>query len=762
MLPITPTIRLFGIRHHGPGSARSLRRALADWQPDILLIEGPPEANGVMHWLGHDLLEPPVALLTYHPADPRRATYFPFAIFSPELQAIRYALAQGIPARFMDIPQAHRLAVLDAPAPPTADAPEPAADPTPNPFQLLANAAGYDDHESWWNQMVEERQDGTALFEAILEVMEALRAETAADPTDQPLTGAALFEARREATMRHTIRQAQAEGFQRLAVICGAWHTAALRHLDTAEADAALLADMPRVPVEATWVPWTYGRLGYQSGYGAGVRSPGWYHHLWEAGEKGWDSTTSSVHWLTRVARLLREQDLDASAAHVIETVRLAEALASLRGRARPGLGELTEATQSVLCFGAAEPLRLVEQALVVSERMGSIPPDMPMVPLQRDLYRQQQRLKLRPQAEESKLKLDVRQATHLERSQLLHRLNLLGLPWGQMLQLRGQQGTYHEVWKLKWRPDFAVLVVEASLWGNTVHDAAQARAHWLGEQAADLPTLTTLLDQLILADLPEVLARVMARVEELAAVSHDVWHLMDALPPLVQVWRYGSARQSGAHMVRQVIDGLLTRLYVGLPGACPALNDKSAEEMLKRLVAVQGVVNTLDDAEHMANWHNTLTQVADLRQVHGLVAGKCCRLLLEAGVWDVAATSQRLRRAVGLGGQALPAWAKEAADWLDGFLQGSILLLLHDQLLWQVLDEWVLGLPTAEFEAVLPLVRRTFNRYSKAERRQIGELLRRGAAENSSPTAAPSFDHGRAAQTLPLIAQLLGVRNTS
>jgi hypothetical protein len=39
---------VFGIRHHGPGSARSLLRALDALRPDVLLIEGPPDAAGVL------------------------------------------------------------------------------------------------------------------------------------------------------------------------------------------------------------------------------------------------------------------------------------------------------------------------------------------------------------------------------------------------------------------------------------------------------------------------------------------------------------------------------------------------------------------------------------------------------------------------------------------------------------------------------------------------------------------------------------------
>ena len=101
---------LFGIRHHGPGSARSLRAALEALQPDVVLVEGPPDAAAVLPLLAHPEMKPPVALLLYAPDTPQRAVYYPFARFSPEWQAIRYALSRPIPVRFMDLPQACQLA----------------------------------------------------------------------------------------------------------------------------------------------------------------------------------------------------------------------------------------------------------------------------------------------------------------------------------------------------------------------------------------------------------------------------------------------------------------------------------------------------------------------------------------------------------------------------------------------------------------------------------------------------------------------------
>lgn len=76
-------LHIFGVRHHGPGSARSLRQALESLKPDCILIEGPPDAEGVLSLAIHEGLKPPVALLIYDPEKPLRAAYYPFAVFSP-------------------------------------------------------------------------------------------------------------------------------------------------------------------------------------------------------------------------------------------------------------------------------------------------------------------------------------------------------------------------------------------------------------------------------------------------------------------------------------------------------------------------------------------------------------------------------------------------------------------------------------------------------------------------------------------------------
>lgn len=744
----SPDLHIFGIRHHGPGSARALQEALVGLEPDLVLVEGPPDANALIPWLAHPDLEPPVALIVYRPDLPQRAITYPFAVFSPEFQAIRYALARNIAVRFMDLPQAHQLA-LDSQA----------KGPDSAPLTQLAEAAGFPHYETWWNQLVEQRQNHTDLFEGILTMMQAARQSLPLPGTTSP---ADQLAEQREAFMRQGIRQARREGYQRLAVVCGAWHGPALTQVSqTDPADTALLADLPSVSVEAAWVPWTYSRLAYGSGYGAGIVSPGWYHHLWQLGQAGANPTEVSSHWLTNVANLLREERLDTSSAHIIEAVRLAEALTAIRGLALPGLAELNEATQTVLCFGEAEPMQLIQERLIVSERMGAVPPDSPMIPLQRNLYQEQKRLRLRAAPSKSTLSLDLRQAMHLERSHLLHRLLLLGVAWGKKVSVRGKKGTFREVWQLQWLPDFAVRVIEAGMWGNTVEDAAIAYAQDVADKATDLSGLTGLLDQIILADLPAVIAPLMRRIEDEASLSSDIPLMMDNLLPLARLLRYGSVRNTDQAVIQHVVDGLLTRICLGLPSSCASLDDKAAAEMLERLIAVHGVVVTMQQADHSDRWQAMLARLADQHQLHGLLAGRACRLLLDASVFSPAEVATRLARTLSPRpvGAKSPAQLLQAAFWIEGFLKGSGLLILHDQVLWDLLDGWVNQLQPEEFLEVLPLLRRTFVTFGEATRQQLSARLRQEPPSSTTDSLLPAeFNHEQAEAVLPLVARLLGI----
>ena len=154
----------------------------------------------------------------------------------------------------------------------------------------------------------------------------------------------------------------------------------------------------------------------------------------------------------------------------------------------------------------------------------------------------------------------------------------------------------------------------------------------------------------------------------------------MAALPPLAGVLRYGNVRQTDAGSGRPTwCDGLVARICIGLPGACASLNDEAAAAMLARVVEVNGAVALLQQEEQTGSL--AADPPADGRTsqaLHGLLAGRCCRLLLEAHTFDADEAARRMGLALSLAGEP-----SQAAAWVEGFLKGSGLLLLHDDRLW-------------------------------------------------------------------------------
>ncbi|MHA7957514.1 DUF5682 family protein [Streptomyces sp. L500] len=891
---------LLGVRHHGPGSARAVRAALDRCRPTAVLIEGPPEADALIPLAADQDMRPPVALLAHVAGEPGRAAFWPFAEFSPEWVALRWALAHGVPVRFIDLPAAHTLALgaggdsgpgpeggrragvapgagvrpgaetepgvgaepgrgpeggrgtervpgggvvaglgtgpgvggtpdggaepgcgpegrtgagvvpgrrtgLGVGAEPGAKtgsgrgsgsdpgaevdsgeriAPGPGAEtgpgaepegalgpagmahPRTDPLAVLAGAAGYDDPEVWWEDVVEHRRgegDALAPFEVVAEAMGELRAALGQEGDTDAI---------REAHMRLKLREARREFGGVVAVVCGAWHVPALAERRTVAVDRQALKGLPKAKVEIGWVPWTHRRLSRHSGYGAGIASPGWYGHLFRSPDRPVE------RWMTDVARLLRAEGHPVSSAHVIEAVRLAETLAAMRGRPLAGLAETVDAIRAVMCDGSDVPLALVRDRLVVGDVLGEVPDAAPASPLQRDLDRQRRTLRLKPEAAARDCEFDLRKDTDAARSRLLHRLRLLGVDWGEPLPSRGGLGTFRESWRLCWEPELSVRIAEAGVWGTTVESAATAKAESLAREATTLAGITGLAERCLLAGLPDALPVVMRALAGRAALDPDAGHLAQALPALVRSVRYGDVRRTDTAALAEVAAGLAERVFVGLPAACAGLDTDAAAEMRGHVDAVHQAVallaGTADEPEAVTSpattpglrdrWAAVLKVLAERDALPGGIRGRATRLLLDDG----RLPHERAARLMGLVLSAGTPPA-EAAAWIEGFLGtggSGGMLLVHDERLLALVDGWLTAVPPDAFTGVLPLLRRTFSAFEPGVRRTLGDRIRRhgtaGPGPDPSPHGAPAgfgpaLDPRRAAAVLPTMRLLLG-----
>jgi len=739
-------VSFFGIRHHGPGSAASLMRALDELKPVAVLIEGPSDASAILPMLASPAMKPPVALLCYPEDDPSQASFWPFAEFSPEYQATLWAVANGVPVEFIDLPSSARFVAKAAtqaealPAEKEAEdasmqeseasaAEDLASDALPpefcDPIGVLAKAAGYEDGESWWIDLIEQNPAPGPIFNAIADAMETLRADLVSLPE---------FEARREAHMRLAIAAARKAHEGPLAVVCGAWHVPALQSAHAH--DRTLLKGLPRKKSAMTWAPWTMPRLAFAHGYGAGVAAPGWCAHIWNNRAR----RNGASRWLARIARLLRDKGHLVSTASLIEAERLALALAAIRSRPGPGFEELREA--SVACLFGGETLlwKTVEDSLLLGSEVGEIPPDAPLAPLIEDLQRQQKAARLKPEALERELAIDLRSESGLFRSTLLHRLTLLGVFWGKPLDKGGSRGTFRERWMLAWEPEYAVQLVEKLVYGATIEQAASGYLIEQLRQATALDALADLIRSAIVADLPSAATCGLEIFEERAARSSNCPEMLAAIPPLADIVRYGEARASDFGHLNALLERLIVEAAINLVHAARDLDAEAAGELTERIAAAHAGIRLIEAPQDIFTaWLQGLEHVLDDVRATPRVAGCVAQILYEADALAAEDAVTLLERRLSPGTPVM-----DAAGFLEGFFSASAMRLIHDEGLRRAVDAWLARLDEEDFVAHLPLLRRVFAGLDSMERKRLlAAVLGKGQSAPTHLVLAPDGGAG-------------------
>ncbi|MCK6488306.1 MAG: DUF5682 family protein [Planctomycetes bacterium] len=516
---------LIGVRHHSAALARALPLLLDRLDPRILLIELPGDLDPWLPWLADPATRAPVALSAVAP-DGSGLCFLPFADFSPELAALRWARLHRVPVHGIDLPTDRRTGLAEREG---GDG---------GLHRRLHHRAGVDDAVAWWDRLVESPalgRDPEELRVAALAVGEAWRREAPPGARDQA----------REAWMRRRLDQL---GRERAVAVVGSFHAAALLPDAASDGEPPPAAAASRTAL----IPFTFAQLDERAGYGAGIRDPAWQQLAWAAADA--DSLDAGLAaTAVAVCRRLRARGHQASTSDARELVRLARDLARLRGLPAAGRGELVEAAQSVLARGELlGPGRALAEALereLVGDRRGALPPGCPRSGLEPAVEALLADLALpgpaQLEAEARALRLDpLRSDLDRLRAVTLARLDLLGVVYGRRddggpaaggAELLGQS------WSLRWTAATAATLAAAAVHGA---DLAQAAAGELGQRlrvAAEdperLPQLTALAAS---CGLGTVVAGLLARLLDPAFLASARLQALVAAMALLQRLRRG------------------------------------------------------------------------------------------------------------------------------------------------------------------------------------------------------------------------------
>ncbi len=705
----------FGVRHLSPGAAFHLRRALDAARPELVLVEGPSDLNDQMTWLCRPETKFPVAILAYTKEQPVRTILYPFAVYSPEVQAILWAHEHHVPCQFMDLPSGVFLALEE---PVTADTDAEVSDSTESVYRKLEAMTG-EDHDTFWERNFEQAEDYQA---ACTTFGRELRASSRDDPYRAAETTV------REAYMKRVIAQAVGDGIpeEKIFCVCGAFHVEGL--LTCAPMRDEEEASLPVSDSTATLMPYSYYRLSTRSGYGAGNKAPAYFHLLWDAmNDSGLEGAASA--YLARLAAAHRRAGNIVSSAEVIEAVRLADTLRQLRGGVYPCLQDLRDAAVATMGHGNFSELAVAFADTEIGTKIGFLPEGVSRTSVQEDFYRQLKQLHLERfrAAELQRLDLDLREKLNvksqeaalldLRRSFFLHRLRVLGVHFAKPLLSKQDTANWGEYWELRWTPEIEIEVVESALLGDTIQDAAAFALKERGEQATSISEAAAIFQDAFLCGMPGAAAHALAVLQALsvdAAALTDVAATADRLSIVI---RYGDLRRFDAAPVVPLIKQLYLRACLTLEDAC-VCDDKAAKAVTEAMDRLNSLPLNHDFLDGDA-WIALLERISDRDDLNTRCSGFAMAILLERGAADETLLARELSRRLSPG---VP--ADLGAGWFEGLASKNRYALIARLSLWRHLSGYLDSLDEAAFRRALVFLRRAFSDFSPAEKNDIAENL--------------------------------------
>lgn len=545
-------ILYFPIRHHSPACAWHLKKAVAAYEPDCILIEGPENAQEQIRVLAHPETKAPVALYYFYKDSKGLLSedkedyrcYYPFLDSSPELVAMREAEALGIPARFIDLPYGEILIGTAEDRGIRAEREKPSY----NDDYLLSRSAylrrlcektGLRSFDELWEKYFE-------IGGLFLETADFIRLVSVQCGLSRQHTPKEELEADgcllRERYMAQQIAEASGK-HKRILVVTGGFHTYGLMELETLQ-PAAKPVKLHRLADRDQGVyPIAYSMEAADAlnGYASGMQSPGFYQQVWdrllkkETPEGAYEG--AALHQLVSAGRQARKKKEPLSSYDIICALSMAKGLAALRGKQEPGLYELRDAALSSFVKGEYSPstdlpLRILSE-LNTGKQVGSLCRDADRPPLILDFEEQCRKFGLKIQAagqQEVTLELFTKKK-HLAMSRFFYQIEYLGTGFarrtrGADLLNRKDKSRIREIWSYRFSGSVLAALVDVSMMGGTVAEASRTRLVRQFQTSQSSQEAARLMAQGFLMGFLEEQARMGMHIREVLMEDGDFFSL--------------------------------------------------------------------------------------------------------------------------------------------------------------------------------------------------------------------------------------------
>ncbi len=702
-----------GVRHHSPACARLVEATIKRISPRFVLIEGPSEMNARLGELRltHTL---PIALFSYSQdgAGASRGTWAPFCDYSPEWVALRVADDVGATPLFIDLPAWHE--AFDGEENRYSDRHMRASDRLGD----LCASLGFEDTDTLWDHLFEQPQDVPTLSARLASYFEALRGDEPAGSRDEL----------REAFMCQHIAWAMRQAGERdVVVVCGGYHKPALeRGWGSAHDELPQLVNPPdNVSVGSYLVPYSFQRLDSFSGYASGMPSPAFYQAIWEAGPE-----QAPDRMMFHAISYLRKKAQRVSPADAIAASTLAHGLRMLRGHEVLARTDVLDGLAGALIKDAldvplpwtrrgtlqarTEPLLVELVASFSGQKIGTLNKKTPAPPLLRDAFDSLERVGIALTRKEQRLKVDIKHGYGRAQSQVLHRLRVLGIPGFSCVRSPATARTQtdlSEEWSIAHRLETDAALIEASIFGATLHGAAGSKIEARSRDAENVKVLVDALIDASLSGLDGLSHRTLAETARVIATEPSFSMVGYALGKLLYL-----ARDGAGHATTQVAVACFDRalwLLEGISGASAPLNDEHVKGVLAMRDALR-VDSAFDRVRAIALCERRARDANAPSALRGAGLGLLWSLR-EHGAYDERETNALLRSV---------ARATSFGDFLGGLFALAREQVVRVRGIVSTIDVAISGFMREEFLIALPSLRQAFAYFPPRERLAIAGLL--------------------------------------
>ncbi|MBR1591522.1 MAG: hypothetical protein IJ666_00710 [Ruminococcus sp.] len=733
----------YPIRHHSPVCSFQLVRTIEEYKPDIVLIEGPENANGLIPVLTDENTTLPAAFYYFYKDTKKLVSddakdykcYYPFVYSSPEYNALVSAKKLNIPAKFIDLPYCE---ILIATAEnnglrKNSDKHSYADDSylVQNRFyEKICEKTGLRSFEEFWEKYFETA--GIFLTpQQFIKQMHTYCRFTRDDVSQEEMIADGT--SARENHMAVRIIEAMQE-YRRVLVVTGGFHCIGLYNLVNSgkKIKSPRLHKMPETHHGCFPMAYSYEAADALHGYSSGMSFPYFYDcamkKLLESNSPEGVYNGITLDFLVRTQKEAVKKDIAVSIADITSAHTLMNGLAALRNAKECGISELFDGVISTFIKGertvsTSIPLDILSK-LATGDKIGAIGDKSHVPPLITDFEKNCKKLNIKyetavPKNIENAL---FTSAKGMETSRFLHRMDFLGTGFAKMLKgpdlhKNKDRSRVREEWKYRRTPNVDACLIDHTTDGFTIEEACSSVAARKLMSERRCETAAQISVDCFLMGIPMQQAE-LAQIEDILINDGDFFsvgrgmHSFEILYSLQNLYGFED-KSSLAH---------LTRCFDKLVSSLPSMANtppERGEECITVMKYMYGIVGNIL-SERLDDFRQALITMSEAPAKEPSVFGAAMGILysIEPERRDDAENAMKgyLRGS--------PEIKKQGAEYLKGLFGTARDIVLIDDRFLRMTDELVQSMDYEDFLEILPSLRLSFSCFTPNEIQSTAEII--------------------------------------